>query len=128
MIIALGSLGQSSSYVPINKVKNWSWETFWLTQGIFAWLVFPFIGASFAVTDGQSMMSILTSDPKASVSAIGFGILWGVGGLTFGLSMRYLGIAMGQSVSLGTCAAFGTLFPAIVSGSDLFNVSSMKSN
>ena len=121
MIIALGSLGQSSSYVPINKVKNWSWETFWLTQGIFAWLVFPFIGASFAVTDGQSMISILTSDPKASVSAIGFGILWGVGGLTFGLSMRYLGIAMGQSVSLGTCAAFGTLFPAIVSGSDLFS-------
>lgn len=121
LIIALGSLGQSSSYVPINKVKNWSWETFWLTQGIFAWLVFPFIGASFAVTDGQSMMSILTSDPKASVSAIGFGILWGVGGLTFGLSMRYLGIAMGQSVSLGTCAAFGTLFPAIVSGSDLFS-------
>lgn len=121
LIIALGSLGQSSSYVPINKVKNWSWETFWLTQGIFAWLVFPFIGASFAVTDGQSMISILTSDPKASVSAIGFGILWGVGGLTFGLSMRYLGIAMGQSVSLGTCAAFGTLFPAIVSGSDLFS-------
>ena len=43
LIIAIGSFGQSSSYVPINKVKNWSWESFWLVQGIFAWLVFPLL-------------------------------------------------------------------------------------
>ena len=45
LIIAVGSFGQSSSYVPINKVKGWSWENFWLVQGIFAWLVFPLLGA-----------------------------------------------------------------------------------
>lgn len=121
LIIAAGSFGQSSSYVPINKVKDWSWESFWLVQGIFAWLVFPFMGALLAVPDGQSLWQILTFDPKASLSALGYGVLWGVGGLTFGLSMRYLGVAMGQSVSLGTCAAFGTLFPAIAAGTDLFS-------
>lgn len=46
LIIAVGSFGQSSSYVPIKKVKSWSWESFWLVQGIFAWLVFPLLGAS----------------------------------------------------------------------------------
>ena len=47
-------------------------------------------------------------------------MLWGVGGLTFGLSMRYLGVALGQSIALGTCAGFGTLFPAIFAGENLF--------
>ena len=52
--------------------------------------------------------------------SIFYGILWGVGGLTFGLSMRYLGVALGQSIALGTCAGFGTLFPAIFAGTNLF--------
>ena len=121
LIIAAGSFGQSSSYVPVNKVKGWSWESFWLVQGIFAWLVFPFAGAMLAVPEGSTLWRIIASEPASSWSAICFGALWGVGGLTFGLSMRYLGIAMGQSVSLGTCAAFGTLFPAIASGADLFS-------
>ncbi len=46
LIIAVGSMGQSSSYVPINKIKEWSWENFWLTQGVFAWLIFPFFGSN----------------------------------------------------------------------------------
>ena len=119
LIIAVGSFGQSSSYVPIKKVKEWSWESFWLTQGIFAWLVFPLLGALLAVPEGGSLITILSSDTTAALSAMGYGILWGVGGLTFGLSMRYLGVALGQSIALGTCAGFGTLFPAILAGTDL---------
>lgn len=119
IIIAIGSLGQSSSYVPINKVKSWSWESFWLVQGIFAWLLFPYLGALLAVPDGSTLGALLASGHGAALKAMGFGILWGVGGLTFGLSMRYLGVALGQSISLGTCSAFGTLIPAIIAGTDL---------
>jgi L-rhamnose-H+ transport protein len=121
MIIAFGSLGQSSSYVPIKKVKNWSWESFWLIQGIFAWLVFPYLGALLAVPEGSSLGHLLGSGNGASLKALGYGMLWGVGGLTFGLSMRYLGVALGQSIALGTCSAFGTLIPAILTGNDLFS-------
>lgn len=113
LIIAIGSLGQSSSYVPIKKVKGWSWETFWLMQGVFAWLLFPFLGALLAVPEGSTLGSILADNGSAALKAMGFGVLWGVGGLTFGLSMRYLGVALGQSIALGTCSAFGTLIPAI---------------
>lgn len=120
LIIAIGSFCQSSSYVPINRVKEWSWESYWLTQGIFAWILFPLLGALLAVPEGGSLWAILTSDYAAAFGAFGYGILWGVGGLTFGLSMRYLGVALGQSISLGTCAAFGTLLPAIFGGEDLF--------
>jgi L-rhamnose-H+ transport protein len=120
IIIAIGSFGQSSSYVPINKVKEWRWECFWLVQGIFAWLVFPLLGALLAVPEGSSLAQILSVNTSAALKAMGFGILWGVGGLTFGLSMRYLGIALGQSISLGTCSAFGTIIPALTKGMDLF--------
>lgn len=120
IIIAIGSFGQSSSYVPINKVKDWSWESFWLTQGIFAWLIFPFLGAMLAVPEGSSLLQILSVDMSATFKAMGFGVLWGIGGLTFGLSMRYLGVALGQSISLGTCSAFGTLIPALMAGTNLF--------
>lgn len=119
LIIAVGSMGQSSSYVPINKIKEWSWENFWLTQGVFAWLIFPFLGALLAMTL-PDMIEIYSSNSVASLQAIGYGALWGVGGLTFGLSMRFLGIALGQSVALGTTAALGTLIPSMING-ELFS-------
>ncbi len=120
IIIAVGSMGQSSSYVPINKIKEWSWENFWLTQGVFAWLLFPILGAFLAISPSE-LIGIYTASAAASWQAIGYGVLWGIGGLTFGLSMRFLGIALGQSVALGTCAAFGTLIPAMLTGTDLFS-------
>ncbi len=120
-IIAIGSFGQSSSYVPINKVKTWSWESFWIIQGVFAWLVFPLLGAFLAVPEGHSLGEIISSAGPAVWKTLGYGVLWGVGGLTFGLSMRYLGVALGQSISLGTCSAFGTIIPAIMQGQDLLS-------
>ena len=120
IIIAVGAMGQSSSYVPIKKVRTWSWESFWLIQGIFAWLVFPYLGALLAVPEGHSLVEVLSSGEGAAFTALFYGALWGIGGLTFGLSMRYLGVALGQSIALGTCSAFGTLIPALMSGTDLF--------
>ena len=119
LIIAIGSFGQSSSYVPINKVKNWSWESVWLVQGIFAWLVFPLLGALLAIPAGSSLLELWGAG--GALPAMIYGVLWGVGGLTFGLSMRYLGVALGQSIALGTCAGFGTLFPALFTGKDLLH-------
>lgn len=121
LIIAVGSMGQSSSYVPINKVKSWSWESFWLIQGVFAWLVFPYLGALLAVPENHTFISLFSVDDVAIWKAFIFGALWGIGGLTFGLSMRYLGVALGQSIALGTCSAFGTLIPALMVGTDLFH-------
>lgn len=120
LIVAIGSFGQSSSYVPINKVKEWSWESFWLMQGIFAWLVFPLLGAWLAIPAGTSLGEVLAAGGSDVWRCVGYGILWGIGGLTFGLSMRFLGVALGQSLALGTCSAFGTLIPALLKGDNLF--------
>lgn len=115
-IIAVGSFCQSSSYVPINKIKEWSWESFWLVQGVFAWLVFPILGAILAVPSGHGLFEIYAQYPRESLLTILFGALWGVGGLTFGLSMRYLGVALGQSIALGTCAGLGAILGPVFTG------------
>ena len=118
-IIAVGSFCQSSCYVPINKIKKWSWESYWFIQGVFAWLVFPILAMFLTIPEGGSfsdLVNIIISNPKASLMTIFFGVLWGIGGLTFGLSMRYLGVALGQSIALGTCAGLGTVLTPIFMG------------
>ncbi len=119
LIIAVGAFCQSSSYVPINKIKSWSWESYWLVQGVFAWLVFPFIGAWLSVSGIGSfgdLLALMQADASSTWLTILFGALWGVGGLTFGLSMRYLGVALGQSIALGTCSALGAILGPVFTG------------
>jgi len=121
LLIALGSIGAASFYVPFKRVKEWAWESYWIVQGLVAWIIAPWVFALITVPRGE-IFSIIASAPMTSkLWAIFFGILWGVGGLTFGLTVRYLGIALGQSIALGLCAAFGTLLPPVIMGENLFS-------
>ncbi|MEY3898676.1 MAG: hypothetical protein RLZZ214_4198 [Verrucomicrobiota bacterium] len=107
----LGGLASGSFYVPYKGVKKWSWETYWLVGGFFSWIICPFLLATILTKDVGGVLG------SQSVSTLGwtflFGMLWGTGGLTFGLAMRYLGMSLGMGVALGYCAAFGTLLPPI---------------
>ncbi len=115
LIIAIGAFCQSSCYVPINKIKDWSWESYWIVQGVFAWLILPLLGAMLAVPDGHSFFELFSTGSTFNIwMTVLFGVLWGVGGLTFGLSMRYLGVALGQSIALGTCAGLGTIMGPVL--------------
>ena len=119
ILMAVGSICAASFYVPIKKIKSWSWESYWLVQGIFSWIIVPILFAWLTVPTG-TLGSIIGAAPASSKWwAVFYGALWGVGGLTFGLSMRYLGVALGQSIALGLCAGFGTLVPPIVAGQNL---------
>ncbi len=124
LLIALGSIGAASFYVPFKKVKEWAWESYWLSQGVAAWLIAPVLFALVFVPKGELFPIIRESPSSAKLMAAFFGALWGFGGLTFGLSIRYLGVALGQSISLGLCAAFGTLIPPVVAGENLFSSTS----
>jgi L-rhamnose-H+ transport protein len=110
----LGGLASGSFYVPYRGVKKWAWETYWLVGGIFSWIIAPWSLALFMTRDlGQ----VLHQAPNSSLFwAYVFGLLWGFGGLTFGLTMRYLGMSLGMAVVMGYCATFGTLMPPIFYG------------
>jgi len=124
LLIALGSIGAASFYVPFKKVKLWAWESYWLSQGVAAWLVAPWLFALIFIPSGELLPILREAPSSAKLMAVFFGILWGFGGLTFGLSLRYLGVALGQSIALGLCAAFGTLLPPIIAGESLLSSTS----
>jgi len=110
----LGGLASGSFYVAYRGVKSWAWETYWLAGGLFSWLFAPWV---LALTMTHDLPAVLREAPVGSLSwAYIFGVLWGLGGLTFGLTMRYLGMSLGMAVALGYTAAFGTLLPPIFRG------------
>ena len=107
----LGGLASGSFYVPYKGVKKWSWETYWLVGGCFSWIICPWLFAYFMTND---LFGVLKQQSTGTLGwTYFFGMLWGLGGLTYGLTMRFLGLSLGTGVALGYCAAFGTLVPPI---------------
>jgi L-rhamnose-H+ transport protein len=107
----LGGLASASFYVPYRKVRGWSWETYWLAGGVASWIIMPWLMAGLLTRD---LLPVLRATPPSTIFwAFFFGVLWGLGNLTFGLTMRYLGLSLGMAVALGYTAVFGTLVPPI---------------
>jgi len=107
----LGGLASGSFYVPYRGVKKWSWETYWLVGGFFSWIICPW---TFALLMTSDVCGVLRQQSASTLWwTYFFGAMWGFGGLTFGLTMRYLGMSLGMGVALGYCAAFGTLVPPV---------------
>ncbi|WP_423146162.1 L-rhamnose/proton symporter RhaT [Rubrolithibacter danxiaensis] len=107
----IGGFASGSFYIPYKKVKGWAWESYWIVGGIFSWLFVPFIAAWLTV---PGFMEIIKSANSTTIFwTYLLGVLWGIGGLTFGLAMRYLGMSLGMSVALGFTSAFGSLVPPI---------------
>jgi L-rhamnose-H+ transport protein len=110
----LGGLASGSFYVPFRGVRRWAWETYWLVGGFFSWIIAPW---TLALLMTRDLVGVLGESPSGSlVWTYLFGVLWGLGGLTFGLTMRYLGMSLGMAVALGYTAAFGTLMPPLFRG------------
>ncbi len=119
----LGGLASGSFYVPYKAVRKWSWEVYWLAGGFFSWIIAPWVMA-LLLSKGvvPSIVTVLHDNPKAVGMAYLFGVLWGIGGLTFGLTMRYLGMSLGMAVALGLCTVLGTLLPDIYQGTILESI------
>ncbi len=107
----LGGLASGSFYVPYRGVRKWSWETYWLAGGFFAWIICPW---TLALLMTKDVAGVLRQQTASTIWwTYFFGLLWGFGGLTFGLTMRYLGMSLGMGVALGYCSALGTLLPPV---------------
>ena len=56
----LGGLASASFYVPYRGVRRWSWEVFWLTGGIFSWLLAPWF---FAAVQTRDLLGVMSQTP-----------------------------------------------------------------
>ncbi|HYV90862.1 MAG TPA: L-rhamnose/proton symporter RhaT [Chitinophagales bacterium] len=122
----IGGFASGSFYIPYKKVKGWAWESYWIIGGLFSWLIVPPIAAYLTVPGFAEIIS--KADSTTLELTYLFGVLWGIGGLTYGLGVRYLGVSLGSSIILGLCMVFGSLIPAIYydffpkEGKDTFSI------
>ncbi|WP_139957564.1 L-rhamnose/proton symporter RhaT [Flavicella sediminum] len=107
----VGGIASGSFYMPYNKIKGWSWESYWMLGGVISWLLIPPLAAWLTVPGFMEIIAAGSSEILTFTFLMG--LLWGVGGLSYGLGIRYLGMSLGNSVVLGFCAAFGALVPSI---------------
>lgn len=107
----IGGAASGSFYVPYKKVKGWAWESFWIVGGLFSWLIMPPLAAWLTIPGFGEIIR------QAGASTLGYtylyGLLWGIGGLTYGLGVRYLGVSLGSSIILGLTMVIGSLLPSI---------------
>lgn len=121
----IGGFASGSFYVPYKKVKGWAWESYWIVGGLFSWLIVPPIAAWLTIPDLGEI--IRHTEGGILLLTYAFGLLWGIGGLTYGLGVRYLGVSLGSSIMLGLCSVFGALIPPLyynvypVAGKDSFS-------
>ena len=107
----IGGFASGSFYMPFKKVRKWSWESYWIVGGIFSWLVVPPLAAWLTIPYFWGI--IANSGGSTLLYTYIFGLLWGIGGLTYGLGVRYLGVSLGSSIILGLCMVFGSLIPSV---------------
>jgi len=107
----IGGFASGSFYIPYKKVKGWAWESYWIVGGIFSWLLVPPLAAWLTIPGFTDI--IAATNGKILLLTYFFGALWGIGGLTYGLGVRYLGVSLGSSIILGLCSVFGALIPSV---------------
>ena len=120
LLVALGSFSAATFYVPISKTKNIAWEVYWLMAGIFSWLIVPFLVAYFTVPGLFGLFGSL--DKSMYLWPFIFGALWGVGSLTYGMTLRYLGVSLGIAIANGIISVFGTLTTPVYEAHGDFSV------
>src|SRR6187549_2461591 len=107
----IGGFASGSFYMPYKKVKGWSWESFWIVGGLFSWLIVPPIAAYLTIPGFGDIIKAASGSVLSATFIMG--LLWGIGGLTYGLGVRYLGVSLGSSIILGLCSVFGALIPSV---------------
>ena len=111
---AVGGVAHGTFYAPLKKVRNWAWESAWLVQGVAAWVITPWLVAQLCGSHPWATLS--QSSAAILLRTFLFGMVWGAGSLTFGLSVRYLGMSLGMAVALGYTVSLGTLVPPVLKG------------
>jgi L-rhamnose-H+ transport protein len=121
----IGGFASGSFYIPYKKVKGWAWESYWIVGGLASWLIVPPIAAYLTIPGFMDI--IKATNGQILLLTYFFGLLWGIGGLTYGLGVRYLGVSLGSSIILGLCSVFGAIIPSVYynfnpkAGKDSFN-------
>ena len=104
----------ASFYAPIGRVRKWSWETTWAVAGIVSWILLPLSVSLYLLPDFRAFYGSIGASVLIKVAL--FGAMWGVGNVSYGLTMRHLGMSLGIGIAIGVTLMVGTLMPPLLHG------------
>jgi len=111
---AVGATFAATCYTPQKRVTGWSWQSYWLTQASFCWLLLPLLGAWLTIPE---LVAVLREAPRSAMTqSFLLGAAYGIGGTAFGISIRYIGFSLTYAVAVGLSSVLGTLIPPLVAG------------
>ena len=114
LIVMLGGVAGAVFYLPFKKVQGWAWESYWMIYALVGLIVVPW---ALALTTSPNVLSVLSkTDPTVLLFCFLCGVMWGFGGLTWGMMMRYLGFGLGLALGAGILSSVGTLVPMAIKG------------
>ena len=114
LLIAIGAFASGSFAVPFGKIKGWQWETYWMIFSLCAYIILPFLAC---VIFSPGYTSVISATPTSTLWIVfALGAVYGIGNLSFGLALRYLGLSLGYALALGLMLAIGTLIPPMIDG------------
>lgn len=112
-----GALLAANCYTPQKFIRRWSWETFWIVQASFCWLIWPVVGAYLTIPElGAVLNEAMQTCPRSLVLSFGFSLAYGVGGIAFNYSIRYIGFSLTYAIAVGLSSVLGTIIPPLVRG------------
>ena len=116
VIFTLGGIAGAVFYLPFSKVAKWAWESYWLIYAVVGLVLVPWV---LAFSTSPNTIAVLRAAPQREiVYCLVCGMLWGFGGLTWGLMIRYLGVGLGLAMGAGLTSVTGTLIPPMLKGKD----------
>jgi len=111
---AIGAGSAALCYAPQRYLHKWSWQTYWLLQALGCWLLLPIIFAWFTIPE---LGAVLAESPKdAMLKSYLLGVLYGVGGIAFGVAIRYIGFSLTYALAISISCVLGTLLPPLIAG------------
>ena len=111
---AVGAACAALCYAPQRKLHRWSWQNYWLAQAAAGWVLLPWLFAWLTV---PQLGAVLREAPvDAMVKSVLFGAIYGVGGIAFGVAIRYVGYSLTYAVAIGISSVLGTLLPPLMAG------------
>ena len=112
---AIGGIFAATCYIPQRGVKGWSWQTYWLSQSIWCWLLLPPIIAWLLIPNLGEILA--AAPPSAMKYSFLWGLSYGAGGTAFGLAIRHIGFSLTYAIAIGLSCFIGTIAPRIRDGS-----------
>lgn len=112
LIVIIAALFQGSFAMPMSYARSWKFENSWMMFSLLGMVTFNLLVALLTVPG--LFMVIGTATFGELAPSLVFGILWGLGAITFGLGISSVGLALGYATVLGTVLGLGAFVPMVV--------------